>query len=397
MKASFKLLSAVGIIAAIYAFSAVALFGETKPGMGHFVVTNDDVYGANTATFYVAKSSGKLTQYKTVKTGGSGMNGGVFAANSVALVRDSKEECVYVSDGGSGDVAGIVLQTQKVTGRFKTSNSSDKGNMTMALNPKYLYAGFLGSSNIAAFKILPGCKLRYVNEVSVFGLNSGSCTGMALQGSILVLTYGDGSIESFNIAKGVPKSNNDEQLSTGFNNDGGLPAGLDITEDGHYAIFGDAGSYVEIEVSDISSGKLTATIEYGGPTGALGPGQNSNNVRLSPDESLLYISVNVSGEVAAAFFDKTTGALNEGCFSSPLKGYGSRWDFTTGLATKAISGTGEAIYVAEDAEGMSSSIGIVEVSSSGGTCTLTEFSNSPVRDPNAGYLQSIGAYPPRPF
>jgi sugar lactone lactonase YvrE len=112
---------------------------------------------------------------------------------------------------------------------------------------------------------------------------------------------------------------------------------VDITRDGHYAIFGDASTtYMEVEVSDISSGKLTPTIKYGGAGGGLGgtKGANSNNVWLSPDESLLYISPNWSGEVAAALFDKNTGTLSKGCFSGKLNGYQTKWGSTASLATK---------------------------------------------------------------
>jgi hypothetical protein len=92
--------------------------------------------------------------------------------------------------------------------------------------------------------------------VLAVGLNSGVVTGMAMHGSMMVVTYGDGSIESFNIAGGAPVSNGDAQNSSGLANDH-LPNGVDITADGHYAIFGDASTVTTLEVSDISSGKLT--------------------------------------------------------------------------------------------------------------------------------------------
>jgi hypothetical protein len=47
--------------------------------------------------------------------------------------------------------------------------------------------------------------------------------------------------------------------------------------------------------------------------------------------------------------------------------------------------------------GAPSSIGEIQVKSTGGKCTLTESSHSPVLDGNSPGLLSIGAFPPRPF
>ena len=64
---------------------------------------------------------------------------------------------------------------------------------------------------------------------------------MAIHGNIMIATYTDGSIESFNISSGTPVSNGDEQYSTATLNsqDATYPNSIDITSDGHYAIFGD--------------------------------------------------------------------------------------------------------------------------------------------------------------
>ena len=84
---------------------------------------------------------------------------------------------------------------------------------------------------------------------------------------------------------------------------------MDITQDGHFAIFGDAAVTTTVEVSDISSGKLDAD-------GYVHPWRrgerpsariNSATVRLSPDESLIYIGNSQSGYVTAAFSIRTPG------------------------------------------------------------------------------------------
>jgi hypothetical protein len=145
-----------------------------------------------------------------------------------------------------------------------------------------------------------------------------------------------------------------------------------------------------VEVSDISSGKLTPTVVYG-----LGKEINSSNVLLSPDESLLYITNNQSGTVTAAFFDKSTGKLSKGCVTRSLKGFVSNWSYVASLALEETTGTGGILYVAE--YGAPSSMAEINVKSSGGKCTLTESAKSPALDPNSPGLLSIGAFPPRPF
>jgi len=376
----------------------------------HYVVTNDDEGipfegEPNTATFYVAGPGGKLSQKTVVKTGGLGVGNGYFAAPRVGVVHDKAETCVYVSDAGSNDVAGIVLSTFKVAGDFQGS-SGDLGSTNgigLALNAEYLYAAFTGSNTIATFRQLPGCKLKFVGDVTAIGLSNGPVDGMAVHGQILVVAYADGSIESFNVSKGAPLSNGDEQLSTGFQENQATPAGVDISKDGRFAVFGDAvpstGVSTDVEVSDISSGKLRATVSYSDLFNQF-DGVNSNNVWFSPDGSLLYVALNNSGSVGAAFFDQASGKIKVGCSSGSLRGYGSTFEYTTGLATQEATGTGGIVYTGEWSSATNpppSAIGIVKVQSNGRRCTLTEADDSPVSDPQSTTLRSLSAYPPRPF
>jgi sugar lactone lactonase YvrE len=196
----------------------------------------------------------------------------------------------------------------------------------------------------------------------------------------------------------MPVSNGDEQNSTGFAA-GNWPGGVDITKDGKYAVFGDiptVNGFTTVEVSNISSGKLTATNVYGSD-GSLGSATNSNNVLLSPDESVVYISNNSSGQVTAAFFNTSTGAVTNGCVSPTLRKYFGTWFYTSGLSNGGTTGTGGNLYVAEWGGGLSSSIGVLGLTKSGGSCTLMETGYSPITDANSIGLLTVGAYPPRPF
>ena len=262
------------------------------------------------------------------------------------------------------------------------------------MNKNYLYAGYTLSNTIATFAVGAGCQLSFLGDISVTPLNGGWVAGMALNGNILVVTYIDGSIQSFNTANGVPMSNNDEQNAAGFAA-AFFPDAVDITQDGHFAIFADAAVPTTVEVSDLSSGKLAPTVQYtiGVATNAVGPGINSATVRLSPDESLLYIGNSQSGGVTAAFFNKNTGKVTPGCASQQLSGFYNGWSYIGALATRDTTGTGNVLYAAE----FGSSIAILNVTSTGTTCTLTESAASPVADLLSGGLLSIQTFPPRPF
>src|SRR3954469_13966924 len=67
----------------------------------HYVITNDDVHAANTATFFAlggTLNAPTLTQLAVVPTGGKGHSGGYFAASGVTLLRDPQGQCLYISD-----------------------------------------------------------------------------------------------------------------------------------------------------------------------------------------------------------------------------------------------------------------------------------------------------------
>src|ERR1700677_1445607 len=364
-------------------------------GKPHYVITNDDVFGEgrdSTVTFYTVGANGLLNLTGDVSVGFGGIGGGYFAANRVVVPNSGNSECVYASLASTGEIVGVSVKTLEITDRTVGSkNDTGASNgIGLAMNPQYLYASFTDHSTIGTFQVLPGCKLKFVGDITVAGLEGGFVDGMVIHGDMMVVTYGDGSIQSFNISAGVPVSNDDEQNSTGSRAGNTYPSAIDITQDGHYAIFGDASPFTVVEVSDISSGKLTPTVVY-----HLGTAINSSNIVLSPDETLLYISNNQGDRITAAFFDKTTGVLSKGCTSNRLKGYVKNWTYLAGLALEQTTGTGGMIYVAEF--GATSSIAETELTSSAGKCTLTESSKSPVADSNSPGLLSIGSFPPRPF
>jgi sugar lactone lactonase YvrE len=384
-----RLLCAAALIAGILATSGSAM------AQTNYLVANDDQSGVvkEGVSFYTVGSNGELTRKKEVSTNGFGISGGYFGADRIRTISGS-QGCVYSSEATTGDIVGIVVKTLTVGGSA-TGSKNDGGTSNgigLAMNSKYLYASFTDSNTIGTFSVQSGCGLTFLNDTAVAGLQGGIINGMALNGNILIATYTDGSIESFNISGGTPVSNGDEQLSTATVNMQGAtyPNSIDITSDGHFAIFGDTATMVVVEVSDISSGKLTKTVPYMSKTSI-----NSGNVMLSPDETVLYVADTEGDAITAIFFNKATGALSPGCTSGAIRGISADWSYLGGLALISQSGNGGGVYVAEF--GAPSAIGIVRLTVSGGKCTLQEDPKSPVADPTSPGLLSIGNFPPRSF
>ncbi|MGB8769949.1 MAG: hypothetical protein WCC92_10060 [Candidatus Korobacteraceae bacterium] len=376
--------------------------GKNKPNpldSPIYVVTNDDGLLHSYVTFFLAggtQGSPTLTYVNSVNTGGVGIGGGFFGTPRLTLLPDGSAQCLYASDAGTGDIAAVNIQTQELAGNFSgSSNDSGTSNgIGMVMNQNYLYAGYTLSNTIATFAVGAGCRLSFLGDITVSPLNGGWVAGMALNGDMLVVTYIDGSIQSFNVANGIPISNGDEQNATGYAS-AYFPDAVDITQDGHFAIFADAAVPTTVEVSDLSSGKIAPTVQYivGLATNLVGPGVNSATVRLSPDESLLYIGNSQNGYVTAAFFNKNNGKVSGGCASRLLNNFYNPWSYVGSLATRDPTGTGNVLYAAE----FGSSIAILNVTSTGTSCTLTEASASPVVDNTSPGLLSIQVFPPRPF
>jgi 6-phosphogluconolactonase (cycloisomerase 2 family) len=390
-------------IATLFVLSC-AISSLAASGGPRYLVTNNDILNnTNTASVYTISSTGKLALKTVLQVGDQGVGGGNFGVNRVSIRQDKNGNCAYVSNAEfptTQDIAGISLKTLKVTGHFHGSdadNGEDHG-VGLVANEHYLYAAFTVTNTIATFRVLPGCKLKFLGDITTHPSQHGgtALNGMALHGSMLVVSYLFGVVESFNVSKGLPVSNGDQQITTG-NATGNEPESVDITADGHFAIFADfqknsSLNSTVVEVSDLSSGKLTATKVY--KLGA-GPGNASANLLLSPDESLLYVTNNIGGTITATPFDKAKGTFGKSCETKVLRGFVLFGNFLAGLANQTNTGTGGLVYVAE--WGQPSSIGVVKVSKTKSGCTVVEAPESPVSDPNSQGLQSIGTFPPRSF
>jgi 6-phosphogluconolactonase (cycloisomerase 2 family) len=379
-----RLLCAVVLLTGVLALCGRAM-GKTS-----YVITNDDPG----VSFFTIGSGGALSLQQQVPIGGFGNVAGFFGANRIAVLDSGGRQCAYASVSSTGNIDGIAISTMTVGGSA-TGSPTDGGTSNgigLAINSQYLYAGFTDSNTIGTFSVQSGCGLTFINDVSVGGLAGGIINGMAIHGSMMIATYTDGSIQSFDISAGAPVSNGDEQYSTATltSTDATYPNSIDITSDGHYAIFGDTSTSVVVEVSDISSGKLTPTVGYGG-AGSI----SSSNVMLSPDERVLYVINTQGATVTAFFFNTATGVLSGGCQSATVSGQSADWSYLAGVGLASQTGNGGGVYVAEF--GAPSSIALLSLAVSGQTCTMQEVPGSPFADPNSQGLLSIGTFPPRSF
>lgn len=383
-------LRSVAVMVAVLAVTGFALAGT------QYVVTNDDAAFPflTGVSFYAVGANGLPVFQQQVQTGGFGIGGGYFGLNRIAVLNNGDQQCVYTSEAANGDIAGISVSTFTVGGSA-TGSDTDAGTSNgigLAMNSTYLYASFTDSKTIGTFQVQPGCGLSFLNDTSVSGLHGGIINAMAVHGNILVATYTDGSIQSFDISGGTPLSNGDEQITSAtMASQGATYANsIDITTDGHYAIFGDTSTSLSVEVSNISSGKLTKTAAYNSAVSI-----NSSTLMLSPDETMLYVIDTQGAAVSALFFNKTTGKLSAGCTSPALSGQSANWSYLAGMGLLSQTGNGGGVYVAEF--GSSSGIATVTLSSTGQKCSLKEAQGSPASDPLSPGLLSIGTFPPRSF
>ncbi|HUI43994.1 MAG TPA: hypothetical protein VL523_18680 [Terriglobia bacterium] len=383
--------------------------GQDRPATSIVVAVNQDIaYPSPNLTAFYQASGTQLTYQSYVVTGGFGIQGGFFGTSRVNSVPSLSAPCLYASEAYSNDIASISMPSEQPVGISfgSTSDDGSTNGIGLAVNSNYLYASFTASNTLGTFALQAGCGLTFLGDVPAVGLQGGSVSGMAVNGAILVVAYGDGSIESFNVTGGIPVSNGDRQNSTGYTGgvpclgncgSGSLPSGVDLTQDGRFAIFGDISASTVVEVSSLTTGKLAPTVAY-----QVGAGVDAGAIRLSPDESLLYIANSEGGTVTAAFFNKTTGAATRGCTSPTLIGFNTL-PWLGSVVTRDTTGTGNVLYVDEFGRdylevnhGPASAIGILTVTSNGRSCTLTETSTSPVQLLYPGAL-SIAVYPPRPF
>lgn len=427
MRNFLKLCSLVSLFAV-----ALVLFPPPLHAQWVYVNDNNANTGANTATGFMNIPTNKLLSIpgSPWATGGTG-RGTSSALKNQALYTvgaPPNTPCLYISDPNAstsypnGDIAAFQVNTGTgslaLVARYAppAGSSGSSSGIALATGKATLYAGFTFSKTIAVWKITgANCTLTYSSLVTVMPLHGGHINGMSesLNQNTLVVTYDDGSIESFTTTgSGIAKTPCVTAInSTGYSDgNGGHPAGVDITRDSKYAIFGDqsSGAPTELETVELPITCSTVTTDFGGSIGAsginLGSGQDSEDVWLSPNEEFIYVANNSNGKVTTVDFTETPTpalALAGPCtapFTNPTSLRPASWAIDAGIQTSTTTGTGTRLYVAE--YGAPSSVALLAVNAAG--CTR-EAPLSPFTDNNSNYslygfgLTSINAWPPRPF
>lgn len=201
-------------------FCATGVLAQTTPG---YLIVNNNHPEGNFATFFELANNGTFVGHQKVQTGGKGIAEPTELFNpsfpGVATFHSAAQNCVFVADAGTSDIAAIDSNL-KVVGRFQ-GGRSDKNNFTgiaLAINKNFLYAAFSGKMHstrggtLASFAIHPGCVLHFLGSVPAVGTGYRSAfvrypLTLAAHAKILIVAYGDGSIESFHFSKGLAQSN----------------------------------------------------------------------------------------------------------------------------------------------------------------------------------------------
>lgn len=358
-------------------FAAVlsALLPSALQAQQYVYANNDDDSGGdnNLVTAFKVSNTGQMSVINTYPTGGLG-TGGFNAVNTIIAAKVGSTDCLFVSNGGSNNVSAFTLDPTNgsltgVSGSpFASGGQGNNYGIGLAVaDNKLLFAGNTVSGNISVFIIKSNCALKLGNSYNV----PGSPDGMKVtpNGKFLV-EANIGNPDSWKI------NSNGTLTELGPFPSHGSTAGVDLSCDGTTAYFGDAGTNTEVEVYSISAtGQLTEINDYTNTNG-----QNSNNVMLSADGKLLYVSETASNQVETL----STGANGALTYDSVVSLNVMQFNSTLGMATVQ---SGKGIFVAEDSPAQ------IAVLGAHGT-SLKEVANSPFSlNDNFAFVIAMTAVP----
>jgi 6-phosphogluconolactonase (cycloisomerase 2 family) len=320
----------ISILAAVFTLGPAVLQAQ------QYLYTNDNIQfnsGNNSTTAYRVSSTGKVTAIKTYPTGGLGSNGSYFAQIEIASAQTTKNQCLFVADGYSNDVAAFTIKMangalKAVAGSpFASDGSSGGRGIGLAVSntsgQPLLFVGNPLSNTITAFVINPNCGLKKQKTINA----AGSPIGMKAtpDGKYLLAAY-LGRVDSFRI-----KNSKGALVELGPFSSNGATAGVEISCDSSTAYFGDASTQTEVEVYSINSaGKLTQINDFTNSTG-----KNSNNVLLSVDGKTLFVSNTMSAPPAITTLTVGSGGALTYDSTTSLNGSGQ---YALGLATTKSGG-----------------------------------------------------------
>ncbi len=277
------------------------------------------------------------------------------------------------------DQQGNQWTTLNATVSYTTTPPNNPPVKTLVVVSYTLY-GYADQGTYTPYLVNPDCTLTtYVPPPPPHPLRVESSAGIPQQNrksssAGTAFAYSDQNVGSVSILKG-------KVVEHGPYTSQGNAADVQVSSDGRFAIFGDNTTGApQIEVYPINSdNSLGKERVYSN----LGPGSNSSNILLSPDQRFLFVGNTSSGQVTTLNFNRKSGAVSYACISPVLNGFGANWATTEGMATETAKGAGGYLYLAEDAGGLSanSSIGVLAIDQKTGC--VTEISGSPFPNVNS--------------
>jgi len=360
-------------------FSLIASVAAIVPPASraqHYAYVNDDDNGTNNiVTALSVNAQGQMRFINTYATGGLG-TGGHNSLTSITTAKTGSNVCLYASNGGSSNVSAFTMSmtdgtlTSVIGSPFASGGTGTGSGIGLAVGKdKLLFAGNTASNNISVFTINSDCSLTLGQTYSTAG--SPDAMKVTPTARFLIQTNVGAPPDSWRITY-----SNGTLREMGPFTAQGIAQGLDISCDGTTAYVGDEASYTQIEVYNIgASGGLTEINNYTNTSG-----QDSDNVLLSPDGTLLYVGETGSNQVETLSVG-TGGALTFDSVASLNAGP------APSLLGLAVQKNDKYIFAAEVAPGQ---IGVLSVS---GTA-LAEVANSPfsLHDAAAGVV-GVVAYP----
>jgi 6-phosphogluconolactonase len=356
-----------------------------------YLYTNDNAeFNGNTSSGYsVSGATLTLIPGSPFATGGTATGGGAPGlATIVNVALTPTEQCVYVSDDQSYDVAAFVITpssgalTPTAGSPFATGGSGNPGGIGLAATAdhKYLFAANTTAQNTAVFDIQSDCSLQLSQLYTAHGAFSGMT--VTPSGQFLVASYatqGTDAIDTYTIGAGGALTEN------GPFNASGVPNGVLSSCNSKVAVFGDigegTGKGTEIEAFSISARGGLAPIA--GSPFLFNSGDESLDIIMNVATNELFVSNLYSRTVSALDIHKARPYLTlqkNSPFNDP--GVGT----PGGLA---LSANGKVLFVAQGGDS-SPEIVVYNVNADG---TLTNANGSPVKTGRPIGLESLVTVP----
>jgi 6-phosphogluconolactonase len=295
----------------ITAFLALVSGLEAQP---RFVYANNDVSSANTVSGFSSDSNGVLTQItgSPFATGGGGTGGGALGASRITVAGG---KFLYASNGGTHNIGAFSINpatgvlTPVAGSPFSDGASAGFATISLAASPngQFLFAGVDSNTTIVTFSIGADGSLTELSSVILTEPPAGM--KVSGDGKYLAVSLPNlgifGAVAMFSIASNgaLTMINGAPLESTGPM---GSLSDVDIDCAGGFVFAGTLTSGpATVDVFSIGSGGVLSAAP-GSPFSA-GPGSNSIDAILSPNDQFLFVSNQGDGLITV--FGVNSGAL----------------------------------------------------------------------------------------